>query len=218
MPRDVPDPASPSQNIEADFCIIGAGPGGLTLAAAAAAFGQRVVLIEKHKMGGDDLNYGSVPSKALLAAAERANAMRTASPFGIRGVEPLIDFAGVRQHIKDAIARVTPNASAERFTGLGIRVIAAPARFVDRSTVAAGDFHIKARRFVVATGSSPRIPKISGLGEVPYFTTEFDFRKRRSNRAFDRYWRRGERSGIGASVPAPRIARDGARCRASPRQ
>jgi pyruvate/2-oxoglutarate dehydrogenase complex dihydrolipoamide dehydrogenase (E3) component len=69
MPKDVPEPASPSQNIEADFCIIGAGPGGLTLAAAAAAFGQRVVLIEKHKMGGDDLNYGSIPSKALLASA-----------------------------------------------------------------------------------------------------------------------------------------------------
>lgn len=175
MPKDVPEPASPSQNIEADFCIIGAGPGGLTLAAAAAAFGQRVVLIEKHKMGGDDLNYGSIPSKALLAAAKRANAMRTASPFGIRGVEPLIDLAGVRQHVRDVIARLAPNASAERFAGLGVRVIAAPAKFADRSTVVAGDFRIKARRFVVATGSSPRIPELSGLTEVPYFTTESIF-------------------------------------------
>jgi pyruvate/2-oxoglutarate dehydrogenase complex dihydrolipoamide dehydrogenase (E3) component len=175
MPKDVPEPASPSQNIEADFCIIGAGPGGLTLAAAAAAFGQRVVLIEKHRMGGDDLNYGSIPSKALLAAAKRANAMRTASPFGIRGVEPLIDLAGVRRHVKDVIARLAPNASAERFAGLGVRVIAAPAKFVDRSTVTAGDFRIRARRFVIATGSSPRIPEISGLVEVPYFTTESIF-------------------------------------------
>jgi pyruvate/2-oxoglutarate dehydrogenase complex dihydrolipoamide dehydrogenase (E3) component len=175
MPKDVPEPASPSQNVEADFCIIGAGSGGLTLAAAAAAFGQRVVLIEKHKMGGDSLNYGSIPSKALLAAAKRANAMRTALPFGIRAVEPLIDLAGVRQHVKDVIARLSPNASAERFTGLGVRVIAAPAKFVDQSTVVAGDFRIKARRFVVATGSSPRIPEISGLAEVPYFTTESIF-------------------------------------------
>jgi pyruvate/2-oxoglutarate dehydrogenase complex dihydrolipoamide dehydrogenase (E3) component len=175
MPKDVPEPTSPSQNISADFCIIGAGSGGLALAAGAAAFGQRVVLIEKHKMGGDGLNYGTIPSKALLAAAKRANAMRTASPFGIRGVEPLIDLADVRRHIKDVIAHVAPNASAERFTGLGVRVIAAPAKFIDRATVAAGDFRITARRFVVATGSSPRIPQISGLAEVPYFTTESIF-------------------------------------------
>ena len=88
MPKDSPASGAAAQNeiIEADFCVIGAGSGGLTLAAAAAAYGQRVVLIEKHKMGGDGLNYGSVPSKALLAAAKRANAMRTASLFGIRGV------------------------------------------------------------------------------------------------------------------------------------
>jgi pyruvate/2-oxoglutarate dehydrogenase complex dihydrolipoamide dehydrogenase (E3) component len=175
MPKDVSEPASPSQNVEADICIIGAGPGGLALAAGAAAFGQRVVLIEKHKMGGEGLNYGSVPSKALLAAAKRAHAMRTAMPFGIRGVEPAIDFAGIRRHIKDVIAHIAPNTSAERFAGLGVRVIAAPAKFVDRSTVAAGDCRIKARRFVVATGSSPRIPQISGLGDVPYFTTESIF-------------------------------------------
>ena len=102
MPKDSPASGAAAQNeiIEADFCIIGAGSGGLMLAAAAAAYGQRVVLIEKHKMGGDGLNYGSVPSKALLAAAKRANAMRTASLFGIRGVEPLIDHCRARAHQK----------------------------------------------------------------------------------------------------------------------
>jgi pyruvate/2-oxoglutarate dehydrogenase complex dihydrolipoamide dehydrogenase (E3) component len=175
MPKDTPDAASQSQSIETDFCIIGAGSGGLALAIAAAAFGQRVVLIDKHKMGGDGLIYGSVPSKALLAAARRANAMRTASPFGVRGVEPLIDHGAVREHVKGAIARAAPNASAERLAGLGIRVIAAAARFVDTSTVTAGDFRITARRFVIATGSSPLIPPIPGLAEVPYFTNESIF-------------------------------------------
>ena len=175
MPKDTPEAGAESQNIETDFCIIGAGSGGLALAAAAAAFGQRVVLIEKHKMGGDTLNYGSVPSKALLAAAKRANAMRTASPLGVRGVEPLIDFAAVREHIKRTIANASPNASPERFAGLGVRVIAAAGKFIDKSTVVAGDFRITARRFVIATGSSPVIPPIPGLQDVPYFTNETIF-------------------------------------------
>jgi len=175
MPKDVPEPASQDKNIDADFCIIGAGSGGLAVATAAAAFGQRVVLIEKHKMGGDGLYYGSVPSKALLAAAKRANTMRTASPFGIRGVEPLIDLIGVRQHVRDVIARVAPNASVERLTGLGVQVISAAGKFVDRSTVVAGDFRVTARRFVVATGSSPRIPSIPGLADISYFTNESIF-------------------------------------------
>ncbi|HVZ05629.1 dihydrolipoyl dehydrogenase family protein [Hyphomicrobium sp.] len=175
MPKDVAGPPSQDQNLETDFCVIGAGSGGLAVATAAAAFGQRVVLIEKHKMGGDGLYYGSVPSKALLAAAKRANAMRTASPFGIRGVEPLIDLAGVRQHVRDVIASIAPNSSLERLTGLGVRVIPSAGKFIDRSTVAAGDFRVVARRFVVATGSSPRIPAIPGLSDVPYFTNESIF-------------------------------------------
>ncbi|SFV38201.1 dihydrolipoyl dehydrogenase family protein [Hyphomicrobium facile] len=175
MPKDTADEAPQSQNIETDFCIIGAGAGGLALASAAAAFGQRVVLIEKHKMGGDSLNYGGVQSKALLAAAKRAYAMRTASPFGIRGVEPLIDHAAVNHYIDDVTAKISPNFSIERFTGLGIRVISAAAKFVDRSTVVAGDYRITARRIVIATGSSPIIPPIPGLADVPYFTNETIF-------------------------------------------
>lgn len=175
MPKDTPDVAPQSQTIEADFCVIGAGAGGLALATTAAAFGQRVVLIEKHKMGGDGLNYGTIPSKALLAAAKRAHTMRTASPFGIRGVEPLIDHAAINQYIEDVIARISPNASVERLGGLGVRVISSAARFVDRSTVVAGEYRITARRFVIATGSSPIIPPIPGLADVPYFTNETIF-------------------------------------------
>jgi len=176
MSKDRLDAAgTDTATVDADFCVIGAGPGGLTLAAAAAAFGQRVVLIEKHKMGGDSLNYGSVPSKALLAAAKRAHAMRSASPFGIRGVEPLVDFAAVRDHIQSALAGVAPNRALERFAGLGVRVIAAAGKFVDPATVVAGDCRIRARWFVVATGSSPVIPSIPGLADVAYFTNESIF-------------------------------------------
>lgn len=163
------------QTIEADICIIGAGSGGLAVAAAAAAFGQRVVLIEKHKMGGDCLNYGCVPSKALLAAGKRANAFRTSAKFGIASVDPKIDARAVHAHVRGVIDAIAPNDSIERFTGMGIRVITAAARFVDKSTVVAAEHRITARRFVIATGSSPVVPSIAGLADVPYFTNETIF-------------------------------------------
>ncbi len=163
------------ETITADFCILGAGSGGLSLAAAAAAFGQKVVLIEKHKMGGDCLNYGCVPSKALIAAGKRAQAMRSSAKFGILPVEPRVDPRAVHDHIKGVIAAIEPNDSVERFTGLGVRVITAAGRFADKSTVIAGEHRITARRFVIATGSSPLVPSIAGLADVPYFTNETIF-------------------------------------------
>jgi pyruvate/2-oxoglutarate dehydrogenase complex dihydrolipoamide dehydrogenase (E3) component len=158
-----------------DLCVVGAGSGGLSVAAAAAAFGVSVVLIEKHKMGGECLNVGCVPSKALLAAAKHAKAFRTGPPFGIAATQPRIDFGRVHEHVRGVIAAIEPNDSVERFTGLGVRVIAGAARFTDRRTVAVGDILIKARRFVLATGSSPAIPPIPGLHEVPYLTNETIF-------------------------------------------
>lgn len=168
-------PAAERETIFADICVIGAGSGGLSVAAAAAAFGRKVVLIERHKMGGDCLNYGCVPSKALLAAGKRAYAMRTAAKFGIAGVDPQIDPRAVREHVENVIAAIAPNDSVERFQGLGVRVILAAGRFVDKSTVVAGEFRIKARRFVIATGSTPLVPPIPGLDSVPYFTNETIF-------------------------------------------
>ncbi|MFA5951266.1 MAG: FAD-dependent oxidoreductase [Hyphomicrobium sp.] len=165
----------PAELIRTDICVIGAGSGGLSVAAAAAAFGRNVVLIEKHKMGGDCLNFGCVPSKALLAAGKRAHAFRTASKFGMLAVEPQIDHRAVNGHVKSIIAAIAPNDSVERFTGLGVRVILGAARFIDRRTVAAGDYQIKARRFVIATGSSPVVPPIPGLDQAPYFTNETIF-------------------------------------------
>jgi pyruvate/2-oxoglutarate dehydrogenase complex dihydrolipoamide dehydrogenase (E3) component len=161
--------------LKPDICVIGAGAGGLSVAAAAAAFGVSVVLVEKGRMGGDCLNYGCVPSKALIAAARRAGNSTTAGMFGVDS-RATVDFARVHRHIHKVIAAIAPNDSAHRFTGLGVRVVAGAARFIGWHTLAVdGDIEIKARRFVIATGSSPAIPPIPGLADTPYLTNETVF-------------------------------------------
>ncbi|HTV27015.1 MAG TPA: FAD-dependent oxidoreductase [Xanthobacteraceae bacterium] len=152
---------------EPDICVIGGGAGGLAVAAAAAAMGVPVVLIEKGRMGGQSLT-SAVPSKALLAAAKHAAAVRAGARFTVRSARPAVDFAAVMAHVRDAVAAVAPQVSPERFAGLGVRVIAGNARFKDANTAEAGDATIKARRFIVATGSLPVIPAIPGLADVPY--------------------------------------------------
>jgi pyruvate/2-oxoglutarate dehydrogenase complex dihydrolipoamide dehydrogenase (E3) component len=170
-----------AEHLTPDLCVIGAGSGGLSVAAAAAALGVPVVLIEKGKMGGDCLNVGCVPSKAMIAAAKRAEAFRSAAPFGIKPQRPGVEFYQVNDHIEGVIAAIAPNDSRERFTGLGVRVIDGEARFTDPNTVAVGEqFEIKARRFVIATGSVPAAPPIPGLDKTPYLTNEtvFEMRER----------------------------------------
>lgn len=162
--------------LKPDLCVIGAGSGGLSVASAAAQLGLKVVLIEKGEMGGDCLNSGCVPSKSLIAAAKRAHLMRTTRPFGITPTSPVVNHRAVNAHVQGVIAAIAPNDSVERFTGLGVRVIRAPAGFADAATVVAGDTAVRARRFVVATGSSPAIPPIPGLDAVAYFTNETIFR------------------------------------------
>ncbi|MFQ5625349.1 MAG: dihydrolipoyl dehydrogenase family protein [Methyloligellaceae bacterium] len=164
-----------AERLKPDICVIGAGSGGLSVAAAAAQFGVDVVLIEKGKMGGDCLNYGCVPSKAMIASAKRARNMREAGQFGIASEQPRVDPVGVHDHVHSVIDAIAPLDSVERFTGLGVHVIQAEGRFSDRRTVVAGDYEIRARRFVVATGSSPGVPPISGLDKVPFFTNETIF-------------------------------------------
>lgn len=164
-----------TDRIKADICVIGAGSGGLSFAAGAAQLGRKVVLIERHKMGGDCLNYGCVPSKSLIAAAHHAHAVRRAPAFGVDAGAPTADFARVMKHVKSVIAAIEPNDSVERFEKLGVRVIKASAKFTSRGEVEAGDYLVSARHVVIATGSSPLKPPIPGLDKTPYFTNETVF-------------------------------------------
>jgi pyruvate/2-oxoglutarate dehydrogenase complex dihydrolipoamide dehydrogenase (E3) component len=163
-----------------DLCVLGGGSAGLSVAAGAAQMGARVVLLEGGKMGGDCLNHGCVPSKALLAAAKHAHAMTTGGRFGIAAEAPRIDFAAVKDHVRRVIDGIAPHDSVERFEGLGVTVIREYGSFVSPSEVVAGGTVIAARRFVVATGSRPAIPPIPGLDRVRHFTNEtiFDLRDR----------------------------------------
>jgi pyruvate/2-oxoglutarate dehydrogenase complex dihydrolipoamide dehydrogenase (E3) component len=161
-----------------DLCVIGAGAGGLAVAAGAVQLGASVVLVERGRMGGDCLNYGCVPSKSLLATSKLATVWRRTAELGIRYDPPQIDFAAVADSVARVIARLAPNDSTERFEGLGVRVIAAEARFVDRRTIRAGDTRVQPRRFVIATGSAPIVPPIPGLDRVPFFTNETVFANR----------------------------------------
>ena len=158
-----------------DLCVIGAGSGGLSVASGAVQMGASVVLIERAKMGGDCLNYGCVPSKALLAAGKHAHAHRTGGPFGVAADEPDVDWGKVRDHVRGVIAAIAPHDSVERFEGLGVQVIQAEGRFVSPREVQAGETHIRARRYIVSTGSSPSAPPIPGLDKVPYLTNETVF-------------------------------------------
>jgi len=158
-----------------DIAIIGGGSGGLSVAAGAAQLGAKVALIEKAKMGGDCLNYGCVPSKALIAAGDAAETIRKAARFGVNGHEPEIDFAKIHGHVHGVIANIAPNDSVERFEKLGCTVIQAAAKFVSPTEIEAGGQRLTARRFVVATGSVPFVPPIPGIMDVKSYTNETIF-------------------------------------------
>lgn len=164
-----------SREIEADLCVIGAGSGGLSVAAGAAMLGRKVVICEKGEMGGDCLNYGCVPSKSLIAAARSAAAARASGKFGVAPHEPIVDFKAVRAHVRSVIAAIAPHDSQERFEKLGCTVIREAAAFIGPRAVSAGDALIRAKHFVVATGSRAFIPPIEGLAATPHLTNETIF-------------------------------------------
>jgi pyruvate/2-oxoglutarate dehydrogenase complex dihydrolipoamide dehydrogenase (E3) component len=155
-----------------DLIVIGAGSAGLSVAAGAAQLGASVALIEKGRMGGDCLNTGCVPSKALLAAARAARTVRGAARFGVIAGDPVIDWDRVRTHVQGVIADVAPVDSVSRFHALGATVIQGEARFTDPATIAVGGRSITARRFVVAAGSRAAVPPVEGLDGVPYWTND----------------------------------------------
>ncbi len=166
--------------IKTDICVIGGGSGGLSVAAGAVQMGATVVLLEGHKMGGDCLNYGCVPSKALIASAKRAHEGSRNVEFGVANVSPAVDYAATKDHVDEVIATIAPLDSVERFEGLGVKVIEEFGRFISKTEVQAGDTIIEARRFVVATGSAPFVPPIDGIDAVDVYTNEniFDLRER----------------------------------------
>ena len=163
-----------AKTIETDICVIGGGSGGLVVAAGASQMGAKTVLVERAKMGGDCLNYGCVPSKALIAAGHAAQSARSAGRFGVDAT-PTVDFGRVHDHVKDVIAHIAPHDSVARFEALGVEVIQAAARFVSRREIEAAGQRIRARRFVVATGSRALVPPIPGLEGVSHFTNETIF-------------------------------------------
>lgn len=161
-------------DLKADLCVIGGGSAGLSVAATAAQLGVKVVLIERDRMGGECLNTGCVPSKALLAAAKAAHGVRQAGRYGIHA-EARVDFGEVHRHVRAAIAAIAPHDSQQRFENLGVQVLRAEARFAGPRLIRAGGRQIRARRVVIATGAGPALPPIPGLGEVPYLTNETVF-------------------------------------------
>ena len=161
---------------EFDLAIIGAGAAGLSVAAVAAQLGLRVALIERGRMGGDCLNTGCVPSKALLAAAHAALDARAAGRFGLCISAPEINWPAVQAHVHGVIAAIAPMDSAARFTALGATVLRGEARFVARDALEIdlpdGRRHLTARKIVIAAGSRAALPPIPGLAELPYLTHE----------------------------------------------
>ena len=161
-----------TKRIKADICIIGGGSGGLVVAVVAAPLGVKTVLIEGGKMGGDCLNYGCVPSKALIAAGKAADGQRSSAKLGVPPAGGKANFQAVHDHVHDVIAGIAPHDSVERFEGLGCTVLQDHARFIAPNQVQAGNTIVQAKRFVIATGSRAAVPPIEGLGDVPYLTNE----------------------------------------------
>ena len=155
-----------------DLGIIGGGAAGLTIAAGAAQLGVKVLLIDKEdKLGGDCLHYGCVPSKTLIRSARVRHLMGRAGDFGLPEVElPPVDFAQVAKRISEVIDIIQVHDSVERFNSLGVEVRFGKARFVDSHSVSLNGSNVSARSWVLATGSSPSVPPIKGIDEVPYLT------------------------------------------------
>ncbi len=164
--------ATPKRRMSVDLAVIGGGSAGLSAAAGAAMLGLKVVLYEAGEMGGDCLNTGCVPSKALLTAARYAQGVRDATRYGVRSEAPVVAWPEVMAHVRRAIATIEPVDSQARFEGLGVTVLREHATFADARTLVSPSSEIRARRIIVATGSRAFVPPVEGLHGVPYLTNE----------------------------------------------
>ncbi|MBN2083591.1 MAG: FAD-dependent oxidoreductase [Anaerolineales bacterium] len=155
--------------------VIGAGSAGLVAAAATAGLGGRVALIERNRMGGDCLNFGCVPSKALIASARAIAAIRNAGAYGLRETDARFDFGEVFDRMRRRRAQIEPHDSQQRFESLGVDVFRGEARFLSPGEVRAGEARLRAKNFVIAAGSRASLPDVPGLPDVPYYTNETIF-------------------------------------------
>ncbi len=165
------------KTFDRNLIVIGGGAGGLVSAYIAAAVKAKVTLIEAHKMGGDCLNYGCVPSKALIRSAKLAHQMRHGANYGLSNTTPTFSFRAVMQRIHDVIAAIEPHDSVERYTGLGVEVLQGYAKLVNPWTVeialnSGGTQRLTARSIVIAAGARPFVPPLPGLDDVGYVTSD----------------------------------------------
>lgn len=155
-----------------DLIAIGGGTAGLVCAMGAAGLGARVALIEQHRLGGDCLNTGCVPSKGLIRSARVAAEVRHAAAFGVSSSPPLIDSAAVLRRLRARRAAIAPHDGAARLRDAGVDVFFGSARFLDASTLAAGETRLRFRRAVIATGARPSLPPVPGLESIPLLTSD----------------------------------------------
>jgi pyruvate/2-oxoglutarate dehydrogenase complex dihydrolipoamide dehydrogenase (E3) component/uncharacterized membrane protein YdjX (TVP38/TMEM64 family) len=165
------------KSFDRNLIVIGAGAGGLVSAYIAATVKAKVTLIEAHKMGGDCLNYGCIPSKALIKSAKVAHQMRHAENYGLNSSEPTFSFKKVMQRIHDVIAKIEPHDSVERYSKMGVDVVQGYAKLIDPWTVEiqlneGGTQRLTARSIVLATGARPFVPNLPGLEDVGYVTSD----------------------------------------------
>jgi dihydrolipoamide dehydrogenase len=157
---------------DANLVVIGAGSGGLVSALIAAAVKSKVILIERHKMGGDCLNTGCVPSKAILRSAKVASMMSRAEEFGIESVNVKPVFSKVMKRVHKVIETIEPHDSIERFTELGVDCVTGEAEIIDKHTVRVGDRNIRTKSIIIAAGARPFVPPIEGVQDVDYLTSD----------------------------------------------
>ncbi|WP_281647770.1 FAD-dependent oxidoreductase [Parendozoicomonas sp. Alg238-R29] len=160
------------ESFDTNLAVIGAGSGGLVSAYIAAAVKAKVTLIEKHQMGGDCLNTGCVPSKALIRSSRINHYVHRADEFGIKNAQADVDFRAVMERVQSVIKQVEPHDSVERYSGLGVDCVQGTATLVSPWEVKTGDKTIRAKNIIIASGGRPFVPPVPGLDQVTYYTSD----------------------------------------------
>lgn len=160
------------RSFDRNLVVIGAGSAGLVAALIAATVKARVTLIEKHRMGGDCLNTGCVPSKTLIKSAKIASLFKRAGEFGINNAQYDMDFAAMMERVQAVIKKIEPHDSMDRFESLGVECIRGQAQIVSPSAVTVNDQTLTTRNIIIATGAHPFVPPIKGMENIDYLTSD----------------------------------------------